>query len=1217
MKTKRMTRVFVMLLVLMASALGQDAWASTFSVYNSIDDWFTISRDQKGFAETVYYRAVSLSGYEGQHFNATYGSYTFRADEDTHTITVRSHTPADNYKYQSGTTRKIRFEVLDRGGFILCSCDRTFTTGINADNYTGIFNEQAVTVFSGEATVTEGGYGLEYYAVPMDDYFTATAPQPYLTYIRAQLRFFVDFEAKEKDDGYQYIQILVDQTTNCDSDAGDGDPGTLNLSTYMAGFEHEHGKANKNYAYYSFPYLESGNTYSTITTPWSDHGNTVGNLVKQKFADNSRASDGRIIIPTDFNTLGLRFNASGSGSDTWYAQNVTAHVQAYDETVPSPINADILLSQGRHAKGNIAYISVPFSEPVIVYGGNNLTLSTSWGAFKYVEGSGTNVLTFSGIITADAGTELTVRSLDHDGISASPSHYLTDLYGNKYQGNVSNPFSGVTVDDELTCTLDDFIQDSEGNYLISCVADLHGLASLVKAGNDCTGLTFRQTRNIANVGTTIPIGVNGDTRFNGTYNGDGYSISNLTINGNSLGTTNTETNCFVGLFGVTGENAVIQNVCLKSSTINGGFNTGGIVGYNYGTVRNCLVESSVTIGNYLNDCPLYHGGIAGRSHGVIEGCRSAAKLTVKSQGGNDYGGIVGLKSAGYIRNCLYTGSSSISNIGVFGAIAGAYRNNPGLFNNYFYTTNSDILVVGWSTTDVDGAYKALTITLEEGINIASDDITTYDVSGITAYGSSAIGYNNKIFSGATQTVTLEGGEDVLGFFVYDNDDNDISSTNLNGNILTMPEYDVTVKPRLRGVLYLGENNVQLVGGEDVEYTFTPAAGGWYRIWSENSPVGLEWLKKQEATGYWKLLYTIGNDINGVMDLTGGTTYTFKFRSSESANVSVFVKPVSEYTLNMVNNTGYNAYAKVLGDFIYQIYDQGSVAEGERVYLYAPGIPIYNTLSWTVTNADGLPVTVYEDANKYFIMPASDVTVTATRYDYAILYDASNNADLIYTLSSSGSGNVMISGRTLYRDGDWNTICLPFIIDDFTGTIFEGATVMSLSSSSFAVGVLTLDFTPVTSIKAGMPYIVKWDSGENIQDPLFENVRVMDGSINKKTDCVNFRSTYCPIQFDDGDKSILFMGAGSKLYYPAHDAYVNAFRAYFELKDDLIAGDPVSPVKEFVLNFDGETTTVKSLEDLDNLRFENEEWYSISGMKLDGKPSVPGIYINNGKKVIIK
>ena len=32
---------------------------------------------------------------------------------------------------------------------------------------------------------------------------------------------------------------------------------------------------------------------------------------------------------------------------------------------------------------------------------------------------------------------------------------------------------------------------------------------------------------------------------------------------------------------------------------------------------------------------------------------------------------------------------------------------------------------------------------------------------------------------------------------------------------------------------------------------------------------------------------------------------------------------------------------------------------------------------------------------------------------------------------------------------------------------------------------------------------------------------------------------------------------------------------------------------------------------------DNNWYNIQGQKLNGKPSVPGIYINDGRKVVIK
>ncbi len=70
-------------------------------------------------------------------------------------------------------------------------------------------------------------------------------------------------------------------------------------------------------------------------------------------------------------------------------------------------------------------------------------------------------------------------------------------------------------------------------------------------------------------------------------------------------------------------------------------------------------------------------------------------------------------------------------------------------------------------------------------------------------------------------------------------------------------------------------------------------------------------------------------------------------------------------------------------------------------------------------------------------------------------------------------NVVLDDYTLYRDGEWNTICLPFGLDNFAGTVFENATVKAFKSSTLNNNKLTIFFEEVTSIEAGKPYIVKW------------------------------------------------------------------------------------------------------------------------------------------------
>ena len=82
--------------------------------------------------------------------------------------------------------------------------------------------------------------------------------------------------------------------------------------------------------------------------------------------------------------------------------------------------------------------------------------------------------------------------------------------------------------------------------------------------------------------------------------------------------------------------------------------------------------------------------------------------------------------------------------------------------------------------------------------------------------------------------------------------------------------------------------------------------------------------------------------------------------------------------------------------------------------------------------------------------------------------------------------------------------------------------------------------------------------------------------------------------------------------------MNACRAYFQLKQGLTAGEPANGVRAFVLNFgDDETTGIISVYDSGFMVNGSDAWYSLDGRKLSGKPSVKGVYVNNGRKVIIK
>ena len=133
-------------------------------------------------------------------------------------------------------------------GVALCVPARasTFSVGGSGNTFTiarsgeGTNAAENVTIQSAEYTADDDGYDVNgYQSVSSNAYFSAAAPKAYFQHVGAQLRMTLDMQAKENDDVYQYLQLLVDNTSTCDNrkNCNDGDPGNISLSRYMAGFE--------------------------------------------------------------------------------------------------------------------------------------------------------------------------------------------------------------------------------------------------------------------------------------------------------------------------------------------------------------------------------------------------------------------------------------------------------------------------------------------------------------------------------------------------------------------------------------------------------------------------------------------------------------------------------------------------------------------------------------------------------------------------------------------------------------------------------------------------------------------------------------------------------------------------------------------------------------------------------------------------------------------
>jgi len=212
---------------------------------------------------------------------------------------------------------------------------------------------------------------------------------------------------------------------------------------------------------------------------------------------------------------------------------------------------------------------------------------------------------------------------------------------------------------------------SSGNpYLISSASDLNGVRNY--PGDATTSFYFLQTTDIDLGGYSNwePIGGGGtDDKFQGHYDGAGYTISNLTIN--------RPTTANVGLFGHIGPvdgdkvNYVsIKNVRLENVDVKGARGTGALVGRVTGN-ENTLIESCYVFGGSVTG-DAATGGLVGSNNSYVAGSTTSRRPVINkcfanvevffSGSGADnqkFGGLAGCNQKGVIKNSFSLGTVTV------------------------------------------------------------------------------------------------------------------------------------------------------------------------------------------------------------------------------------------------------------------------------------------------------------------------------------------------------------------------------------------------------------------------------------------------------------------------------------------------------------------------------------------------------------------------------
>jgi len=249
--------------------------------------------------------------------------------------------------------------------------------------------------------------------------------------------------------------------------------------------------------------------------------------------------------------------------------------------------------------------------------------------------------------------------------------------------------------------------ESNGSYTVYNADGLLNVAELVNGGKTDINITLTADIDLTGKDWT-PIGTDYDNSYKGTFDGGGHTIKGLTV------TTNDQ---FVGLFGYldkagTVKNVVMEGIQITSNHVLMSGNTGGVVGYSWGTIENCSVSGSVSgtncvggvVGSQkagsITGCSSsaivkgtrYVGGVAGEKWGTMTACYATGNVTLEINSPQDLsgGGVVGLNGGSTVLACYATGNvnSKGSNTGNV-HIGGLFGDNYTVVTACYWKNNQE------------------------------------------------------------------------------------------------------------------------------------------------------------------------------------------------------------------------------------------------------------------------------------------------------------------------------------------------------------------------------------------------------------------------------------------------------------------------------------------------------------------------------------------------
>lgn len=349
------------------------------------------------------------------------------------------------------------------------------------------------------------------------------------------------------------------------------------------------------------------------------------------------------------------------------------------------------------------------------------------------------------------------------------------------------------------------------------VIEIGNAANLQKIGNDPDypldgDYIQTATIDLADIAWN-PIGPSFDDKFSGTFNGQGYAITNLTLDQPLWHN--------VGLFGILAMEAFVHNVTITGADIEGHTNVGAIAGLNLGSIISSDVADSAIAGVFAV------GGVTGSNEGEVQVATTIRSTisAVESEDIYEYdvagvGGITGMNMdtgvlrGNYVRESTISSSSSmVASGGLAGMSFGHVFESFVAGDANHQITGSDFAVgglIGYNGGNIEDSYVIGDYDPEEGNastpmlegmemvggltgynygNILNSYVSNVDMSGLITGGLAGINYENEGVIGSIKNsyvqdskvigVTASGG--LVGGNGGDIQDAEVKNTEVTGD----------------------------------------------------------------------------------------------------------------------------------------------------------------------------------------------------------------------------------------------------------------------------------------------------------------------------------------------------------------------------------------------------------------------------------------------------